>query len=120
MPMLSSDNAAERIVQAQLDAYNARDLAAFIACYVEDVKVYRLPSMTLSLSGRAALADHYAGKRFNLPKLHAALLHRIVQGSRVIDHEDVTLDGENRFRAVAIYDVNADGLIAAVWFVDAE
>lgn len=76
--------------------------------------------MALSLSGRAALAEHYAAKRFNLPKLHAALLHRIVHGSRVIDHEDVTLDGESRFRAVAIYDINADGLIAAVWFVDAE
>ena len=25
--------APERIVQAQLDAYNARDLAAFTACY---------------------------------------------------------------------------------------
>ncbi|MBX9298668.1 nuclear transport factor 2 family protein [Chromobacterium vaccinii] len=112
--------AAERIVQAQLDAYNARNLEAFAACYADDVKVYRLPSMALSLSGRAALADHYATKRFNLPRLHAALLHRIVQGNRVIDHEDVTLDGENRMRAVAIYDVNADGLIAAVWFVDAE
>ncbi|WP_046158692.1 nuclear transport factor 2 family protein [Chromobacterium vaccinii] len=112
--------AAERIVQAQLDAYNARNLEAFAACYAEDVKVYRLPAMTLSLSGRAALADHYASKRFNLPKLHAALLHRIVQGSRVIDHEDVTLDSENHMRAVAIYDVNADSLIAAVWFVDAE
>ncbi|MGC0154273.1 nuclear transport factor 2 family protein [Chromobacterium vaccinii] len=113
-------NAAERIVQAQLDAYNARDVDAFAACYAEEVKVRRFPSMQLIIEGRAALADHYAGKRFNLPRLHAALLHRIVQGSRVIDHEDVTLDGENHMRAVAIYDVGADGLIAAVWFVDAE
>nr|WP_199066838.1 nuclear transport factor 2 family protein [Chromobacterium sp. ASV5] len=112
--------AAERIVQAQLDAYNARNLEAFAACYAEDVKVYRLPSMAQVLSGRAALAEHYASQRFHLPRLHAALLHRIVQGKRVIDHEDVTLDGDNRLRAVAIYDVNADGLIAAVWFVDAE
>ncbi|RBH36889.1 steroid delta-isomerase [Pseudomonas sp. MWU13-2860] len=112
--------APERIVQAQLDAYNARDLAAFTACYAEGVKVYRLPSMELTLDGRAALAEHYASKRFNLPRLHAALLRRIVQGRRVIDHEDVTLDAERSMRAVAIYDVNAEGLIAAVWFVDGE
>ena len=112
--------AAERIVQAQLDAYNARDLAAFTACYADDVKVYRLPAMTLSLDGKAALAEHYARHRFTLPLLHAALLARIVHGNRVIDHEDVTLDESRRMRAVAIYDVNPDGLIAAVWFVDSE
>jgi hypothetical protein len=29
----------EAVVQRQLDAYNARDLARFVACYAEDVLV---------------------------------------------------------------------------------
>ncbi|OHX14554.1 nuclear transport factor 2 family protein [Chromobacterium sphagni] len=112
--------APERIAQAQLDAYNARDLAAFLACYTEDVKVYRLPSMQLMLEGRAAMAERYGNHRFNLPLLHADVLHRIVHGNRVIDHEWVRLDENQTQHAVAIYDVNADGLISAVWFVDSE
>lgn len=112
--------AAERIVQAQLDAYNAKDLQAFIACYAEDVKVYRFPSMTLSMSGRAEMAERYGKNRFNLEHLHAELTGRMVHGCRVIDHEYVTASGREPVRAVAIYDVNADGLIQTVWFVDEE
>ena len=31
------------LAQRQLDAYNAHDLEAFLACYAYDVEVYELP-----------------------------------------------------------------------------
>ena len=109
----------EAVVQRQLDAYNARDLARFVACYAEDVRVWRPPAPQPVLVGRQALSDHYASHRFNLPGLHAALLGRLVFGNKVIDQERMVGVGEQPIDAAAVYEVNAGGLIAAVWFFNA-
>jgi hypothetical protein len=108
------------IVQRQLEAYNARDLARFVACYAEDVRVYRPPAAEPALAGRAALSDHYARHRFNLPGLHAELVARMVLGNKVIDHERIVGVGDAPMDAAAVYLVNAEGLIAAVWFFNAQ
>jgi hypothetical protein len=108
------------IVQRQLDAYNARDLRAFVACYAPAVQVYRPPAAQPALAGRQALSDHYAAKRFNLPALRAELLGRIVVGHKVIDHERVFGVNEQPFEAAVVYEVDAQGLIAAVWFFNAD
>jgi hypothetical protein len=79
--------AAESVVQRQLDAYNARDLQRFVACYAEQVRVYRPPAAEPVLAGRDALAAHYAANRFHLPGLHAELVARLVMGNKVIDQE---------------------------------
>lgn len=102
-------------VQRQLDAYNARDLAAFVAQYAEDVRVYRMPATEPALVGRAALADYYARNRFNIPTLHAELVNRMAFGNKVIDQELITGIGPGPVGAAAVYEVR-DGLIAAVWF----
>ncbi len=104
----------EAVVQRQLDAYNRRDLAAFVASYAEDVELYVVPGTTPRLSGREALGAHYRDHRFNLPALHAQLLHRIVLGTQVIDHERVTGVSSQAVEAVAAYEV-AGGLIRRVW-----
>lgn len=111
--------AAAAVVQRQLDAYNARDLAAFTACYAEDVRVYRPPASEPVLGGRAALSAHYAASRFNRPALHAELLNRMVLGRTVVDHERVHGVDDAPFEAAVVYEVNADGLIAAAWFFNA-
>lgn len=109
----------ETIVQAQLDAYNARDLVRFVACYAPDVRVYRPPQAEPVLAGREALSAHYAANRFNLPALHAELVNRMVLGRKVIDHERIHGVRETPFEAAAVYELGADGLIAAVWFYEA-
>jgi hypothetical protein len=105
----------ETPVQRQLDAYNARDLARFVAEYADDVQVFRPPNAQPSLSGKAALAEHYAKHRFNLPLLHAELVSRMVLGNKVIDHERITGLGEGVMEAAAVYEVQ-DGKIQTVWF----
>lgn len=77
------------VVQAQLDAYNARDLDRFVANFSEGIAVFRLPSTEPSLVGKAAFAQFYATQRFNLPGLRADLVNRIVLGTKVIDHERI-------------------------------
>ena len=106
------------IVQRQLDAYNARDLDAFVACYADDVEVFRLPALAPALAGRAALAAFYGSERFDRPGLHAELLSRVVMGRKVIDHERIAGLGDVPREVVAVYAIDVDGLIATAWFFD--
>lgn len=107
---------AATVVQRQVEAYNRRDLDAFVAAYHDEVRIFRLPSATPSLTGKTALREFYARERFNLPALHAEIRNRIVLGNKVIDHEHVTGVGERPIEVVAAYEVQ-DGLITSVWFL---
>ncbi|MBS0296139.1 MAG: nuclear transport factor 2 family protein [Proteobacteria bacterium] len=106
----------EAVAQAQLDAYNARDLDAFAACYAEDVEVYDFPNQP-RYSGQAALREFYA-KRFSVPTLKAVAKSRAVIGDRVVDHEECWLNGTDQpsVEVVVIYTVQA-GLIRRVDFL---
>jgi len=106
---------AEDTVQRQLDAYNARDLARFVLEYADDVQVFRPPIATPVIAGKAALSDHYANNRFNVPGLHAELVGRIVMGNKVVDRERITGIGDSPIEAVAVYEVAQDR-IQRVWF----
>ena len=106
----------EAVVQAQLEAYNARDLDAFAATYADDVQLFQLPDKLLT-SGVAQLREHYA-KLFTDTRLHAEIVNRIVMGQTVVDHERVRLtlsEGPGTLEAIAIYEV-VNGKIARVWF----
>ena len=105
--------------QRQLDAYNARNLANFVAEYTDDVVVYRLPGTEPILMGKAAVAEHYQKNRFNLPDLHAKLMNRMVFGNKVIDQERVTGVGTRAMEVAAIYEVTPNG-ISKVWFVSGD
>jgi len=107
----------EAVVQRQLDAYNAHDLDALMATYADDARHYEYPE-TLLASGAAQLRDRFL-ERFREPNLHARLLHRIVLGPVVMDHERVTRtfpEGPGTVELVAIYEVR-DGRIATARFL---
>lgn len=108
---------SEAIVQAQLEAYNAHDIDAFVATYADDAQVFEHPA-TLLADGSAQIRERYAA-RFKEPNLRAEIVKRIVMGNRVIDHERVTRtfpEGPGVSEAVAIYEVQG-GKIARVWLV---
>ncbi len=104
---------ALQVVQGQFDAYNRRDLAGFIACYGDAVQVFRPPAAQPTLSGKAAFAAFYATQRFNLPDLRAELVHRMVLGNTVIDHERIHGIGAQVLEMAVVYLVQ-DGLIQSV------
>jgi putative hydrolase of HD superfamily len=110
-------DSAEGPVQRQLEAYNARNLSAFMAEYASDVQIFRPPAPEPVLRGQAAMAAHYAAHRFNLPQLHAVVLSRMVLGNKVIDHERITGIAPDPVDAAAVYEVMG-GLIRSVWFYD--
>lgn len=105
---------AEAIVQKQLEAYNNRDIDAFVNTYAVNIKLYTFPN-EVTTQGQAALKREYASFFENTPDLKAEIVNRIVLGNKVIDKEKVTING-NIFYAVAIYEVE-NGLISKVTFI---
>lgn len=107
----------EAVVQRQLDAYNAKDVDALVSIYADDVQQFEFPS-TLLAAGSAQLRERFR-TRFAEPNLHARLLHRIVSGNIVIDHEKITRtfpEGPGTLETTAIYEVE-HGKIAKAWFI---
>jgi hypothetical protein len=107
----------EAVVQAQLSAYNARDLNAFLATYAEDAQLFEHPAKLLA-SGEAQMRERYAA-RFAEPNLHAVVVKRIVMGNFVIDHERITRtfpEGTGAQDAIAMYEVQG-ARITRVWFI---
>ena len=105
---------AKAIVQKQLEAYNNRDIDAFVKTYSFDIKLYNFPN-EVTTQGQAALKRQYASFFENTPDLNAEIVNRIVLGNKVIDKEKVTINGQT-FYAVAIYEVE-NGLIKKVTFI---
>lgn len=104
------------MVQEQLDAYNARDLERFLACFADDVRAFRLPSLEPTLDGKKAFGDFYAVHRFQRPGLHADLIGRMVLGGKVIDHERIHGIADEPVEMAMIYLVE-DGLIRQTFAV---
>lgn len=103
---------AERVVQAQVEAYNARDLARFLGFFSEDATVHAYPD-TLIATGRAEIATRYARRFESSPQLHAEILSRMVLPPYVVDHERVTgLPGGAIVTAIVIYEVRGDSIVA--------
>jgi hypothetical protein len=71
-------------IQKRLDAYNTRDIDAFMPWWSEDCQYYQFPSRLLAW-GAAGIRE-----RFKKPNLHGRLLKRITVANVVIDHETVT------------------------------
>jgi len=106
----------EAIVDAQLAAYNRRDLEGFLSFYAEDAVLANHPDQ-VTQTGKAEIRTRYR-LRFSDPKLHAEILRRIAFGRFVIDHERVVAapPAEGTLEAVAMYEIE-DGKIVRVTFL---
>jgi hypothetical protein len=107
----------EKVVQAQLEAYNAHDLDAFVACYAEGVAIHNLGNGKPPRKGLRALREDYLFLK-EVPKAYRAeRADRIVSGPIVVDHELIRgLPPERGVpEAIAVYEVR-DGKILNVWF----
>lgn len=63
------------------------------------------PAREPVLSGGAALAAHFATRRFNLPDLHYQVVSRMVTGNIVVDHERITGLQATPVEAIVVYEV---------------
>ena len=114
MSDIETTSDARKIVEAQLDAYNNRDIDAFAAVFSDEIRVFKFPN-DLSTSGITDFKTGYASYFENTPDLHCKIINRIIKGNKVIDHELVTRNGQT-IEAVAIYELE-EGKIAKVTFL---
>jgi hypothetical protein len=87
-------------VQAQVDAYNARDIDAFVAAYADDVVISDHDGRPL-LGGVEAMREQYGALFDGTPDLRAEILGRISAGDWTVDHERVSRGEETREVLVA-------------------
>jgi hypothetical protein len=76
-------------MQAQLDAFNNRDLEAFLACYAPDV-VIEGPDGSVMMRGQEQMRAMYGQLFAQSPSLHCEITRRIRVGSYAIDEEHTT------------------------------
>ncbi len=106
--------APDSVVQAQLDAYNERDLERFLSTFSEGAELYVFPA-ALQAKGRAAIRQRYQ-PRFADAKPGVQLVNRIVQGNIVIDQERVRVmlpDGPGVIETIVIYEVRGAQIVKA-------
>jgi imidazolonepropionase-like amidohydrolase len=104
----------EAIIQRQLNAYNARDIEAFLNTYADDVELYDYDDKETT-KGKEQMRKTYAGMFAGVKNLYCEIENRIVLGNKVIDKEKVRA-GTQTFRALAIYEVE-NGKIKKVTFM---
>ena len=102
------------LAQRQLNAYNFRNIDAFLEPYADDVEVYQYPEKLL-YTGKETMRKQYSSMFENTPDLHCELKERIVQGNIVIDKERVQF-GNEIIEAVAIYHIE-NNKIKKVYFI---
>lgn len=107
---------AVAVVQAQLDAFNAKNLDALMATYAPDAQQFALHGELLA-QGIDALRARYA-IRFAEPDLHARLVTRTAIGNMVVDAEIITRnfpEGVGTLEMLCVYEV-VDGRIVRASF----
>jgi hypothetical protein len=106
----------ESLAQQQLNAYNARNIEAFLEPYAEDVELYLFPGKLIS-KGKEAMRKSYSNLFDKSPDLHCEIKQRIVNLNSVIDKESVSgLRPGVKTEATAIYEIKNDK-ISKVYFI---
>jgi len=113
----AADPTPEALVQRQVEAYNAHDLNAFMACYGTAIEFRTMDGNVGQEKGLPSLRKGYGDLFAKYPALKVKILKRIVQGAFVIDQEQAEGMGPNPITVTAIYEVAA-GKIIRVWFIE--
>jgi len=114
---LSLIETPEAVVQRQFEAFRDRNLTAWLDTYADDAVQYAFPAEEVA-RGRVAIAARMAGRFADDPAQAARLVHRIVVGDTVVDHEVVTRtfpEGVRDYELICTYLVR-DGRIQAATF----
>ncbi len=107
-------------VQAQLDAYNSKDIDALLSTYAHDAEQFVLHGERLA-KGHVEMRPRFLA-RFTEPDLHARLLSRTVMVNVVVDMEIITRnfpEGRGTIEMLCVYEV-AEGRIRKASFLTGE
>ncbi len=100
---------AADIVEAQLRAFNGRDVEAYAACYSDDVVVEDAAG-NVTLQGIGALRGEFRQLFEQAPELRCEVSQRIAVGEYVIAEERV-FGGPEPVHAAVVYHVRGDRIV---------
>jgi len=102
------------IVQENLDAYNKRDIEAFMQSFSDSIVVTNYADKAIIAKGLTKVRSVYQLLFDASPNLHSTILNRIVFDNKVIDHESITgrLGATTPVELIAIYEVKQDKIVA--------
>jgi len=95
------------VFSAQVEAFNAHDVTAFLDTYAPDASV--ITNGGLSLVGHQAMRDHYA-QRLATPHLRCDVLFARPIGDRFVFAHELVGDEKTCVEVAAVFDIT-DGLI---------
>lgn len=104
-----ADRTVEETVQANLDAYNAKDIAAFTATYAADAKFCKIDG-TVLLPDRNSIAAFHQKFFDGNDGAHCEILQHVVMGPFVIDQQQIAVEGRPPMNVMLVSEVR-DGLI---------
>lgn len=110
----------DSLIQRQLDAYNNKDVDAWLSTYSPTAEQYMLHGECVARGHDEVRARVLP--RFAEPNLHARLLSRTIMSNIVIDHELITRnfpEGLGSIEILCVYEI-IDGLIQKVSFAFGE
>lgn len=110
-------NNPEQVVQAQLEAYNARDIEAFMATFDASASLWNFGETEPIASGADALRTIYQRVFDQSPNLNSTVINRTVIGSKVIDYEVIvgrSSTDNSPMHLVMIYEVRKGKIVKAV------
>jgi len=86
----SQSMSSEQIVQANLEAYNDRDIDLFMSFFSEEIELKNFDTGEVTASGITEIRKLYKGLFDASPNLHSEILKRTVFSNKIIDHEYIT------------------------------
>ncbi|HEX3957416.1 MAG TPA: nuclear transport factor 2 family protein [Trebonia sp.] len=105
---------ATDVVDAQIEAYQAKDVERFLVCYAEDASVVLFDG-TPMFADKRVMREQYGRLFADSPGLHLTIANRISAGEFVVDEEHVSGmrfgDMPAEMTALSVYRVT-DGKIA--------
>ena len=113
-----TEEIAVKVVQEQLDAYNAKDIDAFMNVFSTDAAIYNFGNEKALAKGAEEVRAVYTKLFINSPNLHSLVINRSVIGNKVIDYELISgrQNSDELLKLIAIYEVE-DGLIIKATFL---
>ncbi len=104
----------EAVVQRQVNAYNARNIEAFLATYADDIELVGLDGKSFA-KGHEAMRKIYEPFFRDTPNLYCEIENRMVFGNKVVDKEKVRVN-QGAIHGIGIYEVTK-GKIKRVTFL---
>lgn len=110
-------------VARQLEAYNRRDLAAFVPCYTDDV-VLEDGTAGVFAKGKAQLEERYAALFRDHPENRASVLARSIAlpwvfEEELVERDQVSPDGKRtptKKRVLVVYKLAGDLIARAIFY----